>query len=64
VLKAILHAETDQVLGFTLFCMQAQELINFVALAMEAGLTFSALKDRIFTHPSMTEGLNYFDYFG
>ncbi len=64
VLKAILHAETDQVLGFTLLCMQAQELINFVALAMEAGLTFSALKDRIFTHPSMTEGLNYFDYFG
>jgi pyruvate/2-oxoglutarate dehydrogenase complex dihydrolipoamide dehydrogenase (E3) component len=64
VLKAILHAETDQILGFTLFCIEAQEMINLVALAMDAGMTFAALKDRIYTHPSMTEGLNYFDYFG
>jgi pyruvate/2-oxoglutarate dehydrogenase complex dihydrolipoamide dehydrogenase (E3) component len=64
VLKAILHAETDQILGFTLFCVEAQEMINLVSLAMDAGLTFSQLKDRIYTHPSMTEGLNYFDYFG
>jgi pyruvate/2-oxoglutarate dehydrogenase complex dihydrolipoamide dehydrogenase (E3) component len=64
LLKAILHAETDQILGFTLFCIEAQEMINLVALAMDAGMTFSALKDRIYTHPSMTEGLNYFDYFG
>jgi pyruvate/2-oxoglutarate dehydrogenase complex dihydrolipoamide dehydrogenase (E3) component len=35
-----------------------------VALAMDAGLTFAELKDRIYTHPSMTEGFNYFDYFG
>ncbi len=64
VLKAILHAETDQVLGFTLFCIEAQELVNLVALAMDAGLTFTQLTDRIYTHPSMTEGFNYFDYFG
>jgi pyruvate/2-oxoglutarate dehydrogenase complex dihydrolipoamide dehydrogenase (E3) component len=35
-----------------------------VALAMDAGLTFTQLQDRIYTHPSMTEGFNYFDYFG
>jgi pyruvate/2-oxoglutarate dehydrogenase complex dihydrolipoamide dehydrogenase (E3) component len=64
VLKAIVHAETDQILGFTLFCVEAQEMINLAALAMDAGLTFTELKDRIYTHPSMTEGLNYFDYFG
>jgi pyruvate/2-oxoglutarate dehydrogenase complex dihydrolipoamide dehydrogenase (E3) component len=64
VLKAILHAETDQILGCTLFCIEAQEMINLVALAMDAGLTFTQLQDRIYTHPSMTEGFNYFDYFG
>ncbi len=64
VLKAILHAETDQILGFTLFCIEAQELVNLVALAMDAGLTFTQLTDRMYTHPSMTEGFNYFDYFG
>jgi pyruvate/2-oxoglutarate dehydrogenase complex dihydrolipoamide dehydrogenase (E3) component len=64
VLKAILHAETDQILGFTLFCVDAQEVINLVALAMDAGMTFTELQNRIYTHPSMTEGFNYFDYFG
>ncbi len=64
VLKAIIHAETDQILGFTLFCIEAQEIINLVGLAMDAGLTFTQLHERIYTHPSMTEGFNYFDYFG
>ncbi len=64
VLKAIVHAETDQILGFTLLCTEAQELINLVALAMDTGVTFRQLTDRIYTHPSMTEAFNYFDYFG
>jgi pyruvate/2-oxoglutarate dehydrogenase complex dihydrolipoamide dehydrogenase (E3) component len=61
VLKAIIHRETDQILGFTLFCAEAQEMINTVRMAMQAGLTFTQLKDQIYTHPSMTEAFNYFD---
>jgi pyruvate/2-oxoglutarate dehydrogenase complex dihydrolipoamide dehydrogenase (E3) component len=61
VLKAVIHRETDQVLGFTLFCAEAQEMINTVRLAMQAGLTFTGLKDQIYTHPSMTEAFNYLD---
>jgi pyruvate/2-oxoglutarate dehydrogenase complex dihydrolipoamide dehydrogenase (E3) component len=62
--RPIVHAETDQILGFTLLCTEAQELINLVALAMDTGVTFRQLTDRIYTHPSMTEAFNYFDYFG
>jgi pyruvate/2-oxoglutarate dehydrogenase complex dihydrolipoamide dehydrogenase (E3) component len=61
VLKAIIHEKTDQILGFTLFCAESQEMINTVRLAMNAGYTYSRLKDEIFTHPSMTEAFNYFD---
>jgi pyruvate/2-oxoglutarate dehydrogenase complex dihydrolipoamide dehydrogenase (E3) component len=64
VLKAIIHRETDQILGFTLFCIEAQEIINLVALAMNAGMTFTQLTNQIYTHPSMSEGFNYFDFFG
>ena len=61
MLKAIIHRETDQILGFTLFCAEAQEMINTVRMAMNAGMTFTQLKDQIYTHPSMTEAFNYFD---
>jgi pyruvate/2-oxoglutarate dehydrogenase complex dihydrolipoamide dehydrogenase (E3) component len=64
VLKAIIHRDTDQILGFTLFCIEAQEIINLVALAMNAGMTFTQLTNHIYTHPSMSEGFNYFDFFG
>ncbi|MBD0255279.1 MAG: FAD-dependent oxidoreductase [Cytophagales bacterium] len=61
MLKAIIHRETDQILGFTLFCAEAQEMINTARMAMNAGMTFTQLKDQIYTHPSMTEAFNYFD---
>ncbi|MDE9367225.1 FAD-dependent oxidoreductase [Luteipulveratus sp. YIM 133132] len=54
----VVDAESDEVLGATLFCTDAQELVNLVALAMRAGVTASRLRDGIWTHPSTTEALN------
>jgi pyruvate/2-oxoglutarate dehydrogenase complex dihydrolipoamide dehydrogenase (E3) component len=62
LLKAIIHKETDQILGFTLFCIDAQEVINLVAFAMNAGMSFTQLTNQIYTHPSMSEAFNYFDF--
>ena len=45
-------------MGCTLFCTDAPELINMVAMAMKTGQTYTFLRDFIFTHPSMSEGLN------
>lgn len=58
VLKAVIDADTDEILGCTLFCPESSEVINMVALAMKAGLKASVLHDFIFTHPSMSEALN------
>jgi len=51
-------AASRQLLGATLFCVDSQEIINLVALAMRAGVTADALLNGIWTHPSSTEALN------
>lgn len=58
LLKCIVDADTDQILGCTLFCADSHELINLVQLAMRARFDYTVLRDTIYTHPSMSEGLN------
>lgn len=58
LIKFCVDPETDLVLGAALHTVDAQELINLVALAMRAGVTASELRDGIWTHPSSTEALN------
>jgi len=58
VLKAVIDARTDEILGCTLFAPESSEVINTVALAMKNGNKASLLRDMIFTHPSMSEALN------
>lgn len=58
LIKVLVDAETDRLLGATLFCVDAQEVVNLVALAMRAGVTAGELRDGIWTHPSTTEALN------
>lgn len=58
VMKFILDAETDYVLGAAILSIDAQEVINTVALAMRQGVTATTLKNAIYTHPSSTEALN------
>ncbi|WP_448809746.1 FAD-dependent oxidoreductase [Agromyces bauzanensis] len=56
--KFIVDPATDLVLGATVFSIDAQEVINLIALAMRGGVTATALRDGIWTHPSSTEALN------
>lgn len=58
MLKAVVNTHTGKIIGCTLFCVDAPEVINTVALAMKTGQSYSYLRDFIFTHPSMNEGLN------
>lgn len=58
LLKAIVDADTDRILGCVLFCAESEEIINFVALAMDQDLPYQAVRDHIFTHPTMSEALN------
>ena len=58
MLKAIVNDHSGKIMGCTLFCAEAPEIINIVAMAMKTGQHYTFLRDFIFTHPSMSEGLN------
>ena len=56
-LKALIDTESDRILGFTALGVEAGEIIAAVQVAMFAGLHYTALRDAIFSHPTMLEGL-------
>ena len=58
MMKAVVDADTDEILGAALLSYDSHEVINTVALAMRHGITASTLRDEIYTHPSMTEAFN------
>ena len=56
-MKTLIDAHSDRILGFTAFGPEAGELMGTVQLAMLAGLPYTTLRDAMFAHPTMTEGL-------
>lgn len=56
--RIVVDASTRQVLGAAILCVDAQEVVNTIALAMRSGTTADELRDAIYVHPSTTEGLN------
>jgi pyruvate/2-oxoglutarate dehydrogenase complex dihydrolipoamide dehydrogenase (E3) component len=57
-MKALLDTHSDRILGFTMLGPEAGEVGAVVQTAMLAGLPYTGLRDAIFTHPTMAEGLN------
>ena len=57
-MKALIDTASDQILGFSAFGVDAGEIVPSVQVAMLAKLPFTLLRDTIFTHPTMAEGLN------
>jgi len=62
LLKTVVDAKTDKILGCSLLCNTSHEMINVVAAAIKAEQKYTFLRDMLFTHPTMTEALN--DLFG
>jgi len=56
-MKTLIDVRSDRILGFTAFGPEAGELMSTVQLAMLAGLPYTMLRDTMFAHPTMTEGL-------
>jgi pyruvate/2-oxoglutarate dehydrogenase complex dihydrolipoamide dehydrogenase (E3) component len=56
--KAVVDARTDRILGTSLLGPESGEVITTVQSTMLAGLPYTALRDMIISHPTMTEGLN------
>lgn len=58
LLKAVIDAKTNKILGAMLFCEESYEMINIVKLAMDMDADYTVLRDQIYTHPTMSEALN------
>ena len=56
-LKALVETDSDRILGFTAFGVGAGEIMSAVQMVMIAGLPYTALRDAVLTHPTLTEGL-------
>jgi pyruvate/2-oxoglutarate dehydrogenase complex dihydrolipoamide dehydrogenase (E3) component len=56
-MKALVEKDSDRILGFTAFGVDAGEIMASVQVAMIAGLPYVALRDAILTHPTLVEGL-------
>jgi pyruvate/2-oxoglutarate dehydrogenase complex dihydrolipoamide dehydrogenase (E3) component len=57
-MKALVDKASDSVIGFTAFGVGAGEIMSAVQVAIIAGLSASAMRDVIFAHPTLTEGLS------
>ena len=57
-IKALIDVKTDRLLGCTILSPEAGEMISTVQMAMIANLPFTALRDAVVTHPTMTEAFN------
>lgn len=56
-MKMLVDIDADRILGFTAFGAEASELLAAVQTAMLGGLPYTVLRDGIFTHPTISEGL-------
>jgi pyruvate/2-oxoglutarate dehydrogenase complex dihydrolipoamide dehydrogenase (E3) component len=57
-LKAVVEAESERILGVSILVAEGGEVMAVVQVAMRAGLPYTALRDMVFAHPTMAEGLN------
>lgn len=57
-MKAIVDAESERILGAAVLGIEGGEIMSMLQLAMMGGLRFTALREGIFAHPTLAEGLN------
>ena len=57
-MKAIVDAETDQILGAAVLGIEGGEIMAMLQIAMMGKLPYTTLRDGIFAHPTLAESLN------
>jgi pyruvate/2-oxoglutarate dehydrogenase complex dihydrolipoamide dehydrogenase (E3) component len=58
VMKAVVDAESDQILGAAVLGIEGGEVAAMLQIAMMGRLPYTALRDGIFAHPTLAESLN------
>ncbi len=57
-MKAIVDADTQQILGAAILGIEGGEMMSVLQLAMTGNLPYTAIRDGIFAHPTLAETLN------
>jgi pyruvate/2-oxoglutarate dehydrogenase complex dihydrolipoamide dehydrogenase (E3) component len=57
-MKAIVDADTKQILGCTVLGIEGGEIMSMLQIAMMGKLAYPQLRDAIFAHPTLAEALN------
>jgi pyruvate/2-oxoglutarate dehydrogenase complex dihydrolipoamide dehydrogenase (E3) component len=57
-MKAIVDADTNQILGAAVLGIEGGEIMSMLQLAMMGKLPFTTLRDAVFAHPTLAESLN------
>jgi pyruvate/2-oxoglutarate dehydrogenase complex dihydrolipoamide dehydrogenase (E3) component len=57
-MKAIVDAETKQILGAAVLGIEGGELMSMIEIAMLGHLPYTVLRDAVFAHPTLAESLN------
>jgi len=58
LMKAIVDAETNQILGCAILGMEGGEVMTVLQVAMMGKLPYTVIRDGIFAHPTLAESLN------
>ncbi len=58
-MKAIVDADTQQILGCAILGLEGGEIMTIIQVAMMGKLPYTALKEGMFAHPTLAEGLNF-----
>lgn len=57
-MKAVIDRDTDRIVGFAALGIEGGEVMSVVQVAMMGRLPYTALKEGVFAHPTLSESLN------
>jgi pyruvate/2-oxoglutarate dehydrogenase complex dihydrolipoamide dehydrogenase (E3) component len=58
LMKAVVDAETGQILGAAVLGIEGGEVMSVLQMAMMGELPYTVLRDAVFAHPTLAESLN------
>jgi pyruvate/2-oxoglutarate dehydrogenase complex dihydrolipoamide dehydrogenase (E3) component len=58
MMKVVVDADSDQILGAAILNVEGGEVVAVLQVAMLGRLPYTAIRDAIFSHPTLTESLN------
>jgi pyruvate/2-oxoglutarate dehydrogenase complex dihydrolipoamide dehydrogenase (E3) component len=55
LLRILVDSDTEEILGATIFGLHADDLVQIISLAMQAGVPYPIVRDALPIHPTMAE---------